>query len=152
MGACDAPIPSAGISEEAGQIVPPNNKAFNLTSIDWKSPYDGEILACGGHMHNGGIATEVYHNGALICDSKASYSTGTAMSMADKRSNLKRDGSDQYLSAMSGCVMPGVVAKGDKIKMTAIYDFEAHPGMKGQDGKSLAPIMALATCFIAAKQ
>lgn len=102
-------------------------------------------------MHNGGIATEIYHNDALICDSKASYSVGTAMSMADKRSTLKRDGSDQYLSAMSGCVMPGVVSKNDRIKMTAIYDFEKHPGMRQSDG-SLAPIMALATCFIAAKQ
>jgi hypothetical protein len=144
---CSAPKPDKAPADVIpdGNIVPPNDKSFVLKSDEWVSPYDGDLIAMGGHMHNGGLSTEVYKNDVLICDSQATYEKGTGGGMRLRSRSM--GAADEYLAKMSGCVMPGPVKKGDRFHIVAKYDFTQHPGMKNEDGK-LAPIMAVATMFI----
>jgi hypothetical protein len=67
----------------------------------------------GGHIHDGGLNTEIYQNGKLICDSKAKYS---------------EDAHSRHIGSMSGCRSSAAVTKGDQFQIVVNYDFEKYPG------------------------
>jgi len=129
----------------AGELYPPNDKKFTLKSEPWVSPWTGNFVALGGHIHDGGVNTEIYQNGKLICDSRAKYATGMSHGMAAGQGSADA----RHISSMSGCRSTEPVKAGDKFEIVVNYDFDTYPGMKGKDDK-LLPIMAAATLFIGA--
>jgi hypothetical protein len=139
------------VSEEAVDVIVPSEKGFTLTSGKWSSPWDGDILITGGHMHNGGTSTQIYLNDKVICDSQASYSSGAGGMVMGGERKLVRRGDGEHLSKMSACPAPGKVKKGDTIHIVSNYDFEKHVPIKKQDGH-VAAVMALAKVYIAATQ
>jgi hypothetical protein len=136
------------LDENVGNVAPPNDKSFTFVSEHWTSLYDGDLLAMGGHLHDGGLNVQIFQNDKLICDSQAVYESGGDMKKRWVGEDRMTVG-DTHLAKMGGCTMVGKVHKGDKFHVTASYDFVQHPGMVDKEGK-LAPIMALGTMFIGA--
>jgi len=119
----------------AGELYPPNEKSFTLKSQPWISPWTGNFIALGGHIHDGGVNTEIYQNNKLICDSRANYTDSSSHS--------------RHIGSMTGCRSSAGVQAGDKFQIVVNYDFEKNPGLREKDG-SLSAIMASATLFIGA--
>jgi hypothetical protein len=75
----------------------------------------------GGHLHDGGDSVSLYINGKLACSSMAKYGGPGAV-------RVSKDGRKwETISAMSDCLTPIPVKKGDKIEIAAHYDIEKHP-------------------------
>jgi hypothetical protein len=81
-------------------------------------------LIAGGHVHDGGVNTEIYQNGKLICDSRALYAMGNSTHMDGSHSTTAA----RHITSMSGCRSSAAVKKGDKFVVVVNYDFEKNPG------------------------
>ena len=126
----------------AGEMYPPSEKAFSLKSQTWISPWSGNFVALGrnsyisnympsnlhtilgGHVHDGGVNTEIYQNGKLICDSRATYGVINSSSMGGGHS----PSNSRHLVSMSGCRSIDAVKTGDKFYIVVNYDFDKNPG------------------------
>jgi Stress up-regulated Nod 19 len=78
----------------------------------------------GGHIHDGGINTEIYQNGRLICDSRAAYAVGSSSHMDGSHSTTAA----RHIASMSGCRSSAGVKAGDKFEIVVNYDFVKNPG------------------------
>jgi hypothetical protein len=121
-----------GYCNPAGED-PPNDRAFNKSSIKWTSPYEGTILGIIGHMHDGGTNLRYYINDKLVCDSKAQY--GQNSNFIERSNGRQGMNGMPHISSMSGCVLPGFLRKGDVIHVTAEYDFAKYKGMNDNTGR-----------------
>jgi len=72
------PFGNSNISETA--IPHKGLDKFSESSFPWTSPYDGTVIAAGGHLHDGGEDVQIFVNGDVICDSRAIYGKGGAES------------------------------------------------------------------------
>ena len=72
-------------------------------------------------MHDGGYGLKLMVNDKVVCYSKASY--------GGSESTFKgADGKNwETISSMSECSEPVRVKKGDKLRIEADFDTEAHP-------------------------
>jgi hypothetical protein len=132
----------------------PKSKVFAEHSIPWTSPWDGTVLGTGGHLHDGGKAVKVYLNDKLICDSVANYAAG-ASGMGDTMATMQGGKKSDYdtgaahIATISGCPVGQRIAKGDKVRLVAEYDFNEHPGLKNNKGE-LDEVMGMAGFLVAA--
>jgi hypothetical protein len=86
-------------------------------SWTWNVNRPGQIVAIGGHIHDGGINIAIRNDttGQLICDSRAGY--GESPLYIDHHGT-------GHISSMSACIREGVatVANGQRVTETAYYD------------------------------
>jgi hypothetical protein len=101
---------------------------MNMTSGEYPLLQDGTIINTRGHLHDGGVAMELYLNKKLICNSEATYGgSGEA---------LQQDGKKwESIVKMHDCKESFPVKKGDILTMKAVYDKEKHP-LRVQHGGS----------------
>jgi hypothetical protein len=111
----------------AGEMFPPNDKKFTLKSEPWVSPWAGNFIALGGHLHDGGENIEIYQNDKLICNSQANYVVGTSSPMAASHHGDTTIAA-RHITKMTGCRTSDAVNVGDKFYIVVNYDFEKNPG------------------------
>lgn len=82
--------------------------SIETRSVDFTMPKDGIMVGTGGHLHDGGIDTELRHeDGSLICRSIANYDW---MNM---------------LSTITPCQLHETVAEGEVLHLASHYDNSA---------------------------
>jgi hypothetical protein len=110
----------------------PKSLTFVEHSIPWQAPFDGYILMTGGHMHDGGVNTEIYQNDKLICTSVATYgkSGGGHGAMGSSNGGSAHNMEIEHIVGQSRCEFPDGIPlkKGDKMYIRANYDFRQHAG------------------------
>jgi hypothetical protein len=105
-------------------------------SIPWVAPLDGWILATNGHMHDGGISTEVYKNKDNICTSIPTYSKTGQSGMGGmggglrKRQNQQASNNGEHIASQTPCFFqqPIALKKNDIMYIKSYYDFTKHQG------------------------
>jgi hypothetical protein len=120
----------------------PKYDIFEENSIPWQSPQDGIVLSTGGHMHDGGLTTEIFQNGKMICDSVAKYGKSKGGhshgdGMRKKRqaalagSNVSNNVADvEHIQMQTVCDFPDGIPlkKGDSMHLKVKYNFHEHAG------------------------
>lgn len=116
----------------------PLRDVFSEYSIPWTSPQDGLVLSTGGHMHDGGISTQIFQNGTMICDSIASYGKSQASHSHEGKRRKRQLGSGddsanangEHIKKQTICdFREGIpLKKGDSMYLKVDYDFKQHPG------------------------
>ncbi|KAF2669819.1 hypothetical protein BT63DRAFT_222806 [Microthyrium microscopicum] len=108
----------------------PKVKAFSEHSMPWTSPINGTMLGMGGHLHDGGMSIELYQNGKVLCETKATYASGPAAAGAMGSNHAGGD----HLSALSSCPLMKPLKVNDKFWLAANYDFTKHAGSVTESG------------------
>ncbi|KAF2400595.1 hypothetical protein EJ06DRAFT_397833 [Trichodelitschia bisporula] len=109
------------ISQCKGKAIKTSNAGpTNTTSGKWTVREDGNILAARGHLHDGGVAVDLFINNKFACASKAVY--GGAGSTAEINGQQW-----QTISSMTNCDGPVPVKKGDELSMVVEYDLKKYP-------------------------
>jgi hypothetical protein len=85
----------------------PGNGGVGSVETDtkaWTMPFDGYLVAVGGHVHEGGLSiTTTHQDGSLICENDATYANG----MLDK---------------ISGCTLHDTITAGEQVSVSSRYD------------------------------
>ncbi len=77
----------------------------------WEIPFDGLMVGSGGHLHEGGLATEIYDSeDRLLCRSSAVYDTSGASARRPP------------FEGVVPCAMHHRVEAGDELTLHSIYD------------------------------
>jgi len=133
----------------------PKALRFSEHSMPWRALQDGYILSTGGHMHDGGVSTEIFKNDALLCDSLPHYAKTTQghHPMHDRRQisgGATSNTEIEHIEKQDPCLyMEGVpLKKGDQMYMKVNYDFEKYPGIKNKKGE-LDEIMGIVGTLVA---
>jgi hypothetical protein len=142
----------------AGQ---PKSKIFSEHSSAWVSPFDGDLVATVGHLHDGGQSVDIFLNDKQVCHSTAKYAAGPAStggmggkSMGGKGMQRRDEVPGSYeagakhLAGMDICTMLTPIKKGDKIRLVANYDLTSQSGMKNNKGE-LDEVMGMAGIVMA---
>jgi len=128
--------------------------AWQRTSGQYKANQDSRILMMYGHVHDGGIHTEIMVNGNVVCDSIAYYqdmkipasqatTAGTGI-----HGHKKRDGVDiSHITAFGECLEVGKIKKGDVITTKVYYDFNQRPSEPMPNGKKDA-LMGISMTYL----
>jgi len=135
----------------------------NTTSGDFHFLESGKILGARGHLHDGGVAMDMFINNKYVCSSEAIYGTrgeaGSSMAGghghggAAKGQKQETDASIKTIASMTACKGPIAVKKGDTMKLNAQYDLSKHPLRTSVGGGKAADVMGmLALSFAADKQ
>jgi len=92
----------------------------NTTSGKFRFFRDGYLVNGKGHLHDGGVAMDLYVNGKYICSSNAIYGgeSGTTIQNGKKW---------ETISGMSVCPGPVKIKDGDYMTLTSRYDLSKHP-------------------------
>jgi hypothetical protein len=99
---------------------PPAHQKSVIRGGDVPILQDGTIVSARGHLHDGGISVKMMVNGAVVCNSLATYGGSEA--------TLVNDGKKwETLSSMSECGDAIPVKKGDIVKLEAAFDTLTHP-------------------------
>jgi len=131
---------------KASEQVPPKTPQFTLRSSGWKSSLEGQLLSIGGHLHDGGVDVQSFHNGEKLCDSVAAYGESPAYI---QRSPAREAGM-KHISSQTWCKMMGPIRKGDKFHIEANYDMEKNMPMKNAR-KKLSTVMGISIMYVAVK-
>jgi hypothetical protein len=136
------------------EIIPPVQRGKFVSQYNWVANIEGEILGAGGvrpspllslpltllqHVHDGGTHLTLDVDGKLVCDSVATYGTGSGgMAMAGgamaggshaEGGKAASGGKGEHITSMSACFDDklGVkeLKKGQKWNMKAFYDYDA---------------------------
>jgi hypothetical protein len=137
---------------------------------------DAWLLSTGGHMHDGGVSTEIFKNNERICNSVPHYSKVSAshahgdeagktgmggmggMGMRNKRQMMggmpgtgaAGNADIEHIEKQTGCAfyagMP--LKKGDSMYLQVNYDFNKHPGMRNKKGE-LDEVMGIVGSLVA---
>jgi hypothetical protein len=145
LAACGDPIKSVapspwGPSNITESYQPKSNK-FSEKSLPWDVPKDGFLMKTGGHMHDGGTSTDIFHNGKMVCHSVPIYAKSAA-SMGGGHSHGGHgrrqvqepkgipDAEGLHIERQEYCTFPeGVPIKaGDSLFISANYDFDKYTG------------------------
>jgi hypothetical protein len=129
----------------ASDVAPKTDTTFSVSMKPWTSDFAGPLLGTGGHLHDGGVDVVAYHNDQVICDSKATYGGPGYVEPAGTMAGMD---TMQHISKMSGCTNMGDLKVGDKIHITANYDFTKHAGMKNTAG-ALSDVMGISVMYAA---
>jgi hypothetical protein len=138
------PFGEANITESGRQ---PLKMAFSEHSIPWIVPYDAQLLGTNGHMHDGATSMELFRNDKLICTSIPEYAMTQTSGMGGMgesggghshgRRQLKplmggnyTNKDIEHISRQLPCIYnpPLEIKKGDKMYVSANYNFTLHPG------------------------
>jgi hypothetical protein len=109
---------------------PPNNSKFTLTAKEaWAAPYDGRFLNTVGHMHDGGIKTEILVNDVPVCTSEAEYD-GSPEYITSTKAIAEGAPKMSHISRYTPCLNIGEFKRGDQVRMRTSYDFgKWKPGL-----------------------
>jgi hypothetical protein len=127
---CTALWVEVGDCEDTPFSVPKGATVLERTSKPWVSTISGDVIAAGGHLHDGGTHVEITRNGKIICDSVAKYRDDHKHAM-EKRHGIGMD----HIAKISGCANLGRMEKGDKWGVNAYYNFSRHPPMLLSNGE-----------------
>jgi hypothetical protein len=149
------PVPqdALGIGGMLGGIK--QSGVWERTSSPYKARQDSRVLMIYGHVHDGGIHTEIMINGKVVCDSLAYYQdmkipanqTTTAADVG-AHSHAKRDnGAISHIVAFGECVEVGNIKKGDAITTKVYYNFDKRPSTPMPNGK-LDGLMGISMTYL----
>jgi hypothetical protein len=97
---------------------------------------DGVLVGARGHLHDGGVAMQLFINDKKVCSSNAGYGgEGASTSIGGQQWEV--------LSSMDYCDGPFKVKKGDQLSMASVYDLKKHPLRKGASGAEASGVMAM---------
>jgi hypothetical protein len=128
---------------------------WERTSSQYKARQDSRVLMMYGHVHDGGIHTEIMINGKIVCDSLAYYQdmkipanqTTTSVDTA-AHSHGKRDTKVvQHIVAFGECIEVGHMKKGDAITTKVYYNFDQRPSAPMPNGK-LDGLMGISMTYL----
>jgi len=131
--------------------------ATNTTSGKFSFMEDGAVLGARGHLHDGGVKVLMYINDKFACTSDAIYGekTGSDSGMGGHSHTSSPGGaatsSIKTISAMTPCIGPFPVKKGDTMKLIAEYDLSKHPLRTTSSGKA-ADVMGMMGIYFSAKK
>ncbi len=111
----------AGDCGTAEYPVPGDGGPGSVHTREWEFPIarSGTILGTGGHLHTGGIATELHAgNGDLICRSEPT--TGHSGHAAERTSHHQHSPGVEAMTQCRGIMRP--VAAGEVLRLAAIYE------------------------------
>jgi hypothetical protein len=128
---------------------------WDKTSGPYKTGQDARILMMYGHVHDGGIHTEIMVNGKVVCDSTAYYQDmkipldqATTFAETGQHGHVKRDGGgSSHIVAFGECLAVGQVKKGDVITTKVYYNFNQRPSMPMPNGKEDA-LMGISMTYL----
>lgn len=112
-----------------------------------------------GHVHDGGLHTEIRVNGKVACDSIAWYGdmkipegaqTSAGMAPAGGHGHggkTKRDSEPSHIVQFGECKEVGTVKKGDVITTKVFYDFNKRPRTLLANGKE-DPLMGVSMTYL----
>lgn len=114
----------------------PKSDKFVEHSFPWNATRDGLILSTGGHMHDGGVSTQIFQNGKKICDSLPHYGKGAGHGMKRKMKKRQMGGGAasnseiEHIETQDACTFTqGLpMKKGDSVYLSVDYDFKRYPG------------------------
>jgi hypothetical protein len=115
----------------------PGRDVFEENSIPWISPQDGYVLSTGGHMHDGGLTTEVYQGGKMICDSiarygksKAAHGHGGERRKRQMSTIVAESAEAEHILSQDVCdYKDGIpLKKGESMHLKVKYNFKEHTG------------------------
>jgi hypothetical protein len=119
--------------------------AWEKTSSKYTVHEDARILMMYGHVHDGGLHTEILVNGKVVCDSVAYYgdmkvppgqlTTAPTHMHGDMRRKRDDPKTNSHISAFGECVNIGTVNKGDNITTKVYYDFNQRAATPMANGK-----------------
>jgi hypothetical protein len=142
---------AAPCSAMMSDIDPPKGqKSFTLTGDDWVSSVDGQLLNTVGHMHDGGVAVNILQNKKSICDSKAGYDE-TPGYIPGAKALAAGAIKMSHISSYSPCNAIGEIKKGDKLALTASYDFQKWKPSLNKKGED-SDVMGVAMLFVDVKK
>ncbi|QDS77875.1 hypothetical protein FKW77_000329 [Venturia effusa] len=144
-------IRNCGTSE----VNPPEGQSKFTLESTWTSTIDAEVIGILGHIHDGGLESTIHVDDKLACNSEATY--GGSPSYISKGMS-EMPGMDnmtmtmKHISRISPCgqskgLNVKEIKKGQKLKLSANYDFEKWPGMKEPDG-SWDQVMGLTVMYV----
>jgi hypothetical protein len=101
------------------------------------------------HLHDGGIHTEVFVNGKLVCDSICGYGTDPAYIQTGDKAGLKNSAlgipaqiaakgtlnNIVHISKFNACPGGIVLNKGDMLVTKAYYNYTERPTLLNLKGK-----------------
>jgi hypothetical protein len=128
---------------------------WERTSPPYVARQDARILTMYGHVHDGGLHTEILLNGKVACDSIAYYQdmkiptnqTTTSAETGD-HGHMKRDGGgNAHIVAFGQCNAVGQIKKGDSITTKVYYNFDKRPSTKMSNGREDA-LMGISMTFL----
>jgi hypothetical protein len=136
-------------------------RATNTTSGKFYFMEDGKVLGGKGHLHDGGVAVDVFINNKYTCSSNAIYgkaeeSTESMGGKGHAHGNMKSQSDGpaaiKTITDMTSCVGPIAVKKGDTMVLNAQYDLTKHPLRESVGGTKAADVMGMmALAFMADK-
>jgi hypothetical protein len=139
-----------GLSEVTA---PKNNGSFELPAKPWYPNFEGDMAVMGGHLHDGGVTSQISMNGTLVCDSVAKYAEkpeyvfkgASSMSTGEKFA-------EKHISSMNVCYLSEshVLDKKTPWTLKAKYDYDMYSGNLEADGDQ-ANIMSIAIAYAAVK-
>jgi len=141
---------AAPCSAMMSDIDPPKGKdAFTLIGDEWTSSINGQLLNTVGHMHDGGVQVQILQNGKAVCKSDAVYDAKpeyipSQKAIADGAAKMS------HISSYSPCNGIGAIKKGDKLALTASYDFVKNKPALNKIG-SESDVMGIAMVFVDVK-
>jgi hypothetical protein len=117
-------IDAAPCDAKMSDIPPPSADAqFTLTAKDaWTAPYNGRFLNTVGHMHDGGVKTEILVNDVPVCTSEAVYD-GSPDYIVSPKAISEGAKKMSHISRYTPCLNIGEFKKGDQVRMRTSYDF-----------------------------
>jgi hypothetical protein len=133
----------AGTCSSADVKITGKGDVFNLTAA-WNATFSSRILTIMSHVHDGGIHQVLQIGNKTVCDSAAKYGESARFrSPADEGATAAT-----HISSMGACNNVGTFAKGDQLKLTAVYDTIARAPMLSHDG-TRHPVMGIAITYAA---
>jgi len=166
IGACGKTLENPFGTSNLTWTQQPKSEQFVEHSQPWTSLQNGVILSTGGHMHDGGVNTMIFHNKDKICDSLPHYSfakktNSTSASGGHSHGKTRKrqmggaalDGSNvdiAHIERQDPCIFPsGIpIKKGDTAHLAVDYDFKKYPGMKNKKGE-LDEVMGIVGMLVA---
>jgi hypothetical protein len=126
---------------------------WTKTSPAYKAIQDSQVLMMYGHVHDGGIHTEIMVNGKVTCDSLAYYqdmvipANQTTTGALGGHGHAKRDGGNSHILAFGECTDVGMIKKDDEITTKVYYDFTKRPATLMANGKEDA-LMGISMTYL----
>jgi len=141
---------AAPCSAMMSDIDPPKGKElFTLEGDAWTSTVDGLLLNTVGHMHDGGVRVDILQNGKAVCKSSAVYD-GKPDYIPSAKAIEQGAAKMNHISSYTPCNDIGALKKGDKLSLTASYDFAKWKPAVNKIGAE-SDVMGVAMVFVDVK-
>jgi hypothetical protein len=130
-----------------------NNGSFVLPAEPWYPNFEGDMIALGGHLHDGGVTAQMFVNDTLVCDSVAKYAEKPEYVFKGAASMASGEKfAEKHISSMNACYFSEshVLDKKTPWTLKAKYDYDRYTGNLEADGDQ-SSIMSIAIAYAAVK-